>query len=125
MDRALASEQSLSNHLALVACRTGHGNSHLVNELMRVVYLSWFLRRAGYGACPDEHFKIAEFAVEATLREAHESGKWQLPANTVEDFETLLALYDGQLASAPLHAVLEAEQRLRTFLGGTASSPIP
>jgi hypothetical protein len=125
MDRASASGHSLSKHLALVACRTGHGNSHLVNELMRAVYLSWFLQRAGYGACPTEHFKNAECAVEATLSQAHESGKWQLPPDSVEDFETLLALYDGQLARAPVHAVLAAEQRLRTFLAGTASSPIP
>ncbi|CAE6961673.1 hypothetical protein IQ290_36295 [Burkholderia sp. R-70199] len=125
MDRVSASGLSLSIHLALVACRTGHGNSHLVNELMRAVYLSWFLQRAGYGTCPTEHFKIAECAVEATLRQARESDKWQLPAETVEDFETLLALYDGQLASVPLHAFLAAEQRLRTFLAGKASSPIP
>lgn len=124
MARSSASGQSLSNHLALVACRTGHGNSHLVNELMRAVYLSWFLQRAGYGTCPNEHFKIAECAVKATLALAHESGEWQLPAHTIEDFETLLALYDSQLASAPLHIVLGAEQRLRTFLAGTASSPI-
>ncbi|SEF13062.1 hypothetical protein SAMN02787142_7973 [Burkholderia sp. WP9] len=125
MDRASVSGQSLSIHLALVACRTGHGNSHLVNELMRAVYLSWFLQRAGYGTCQEERFKIAECAIEATLAQARESGTWQLPAETVEDFETLLALYDGQLANAPLHAVLAAEQRLRTFVTGTARSPIP
>jgi hypothetical protein len=89
------------------------------------VYLSWFLQRAGYGTCPNEHFKIAEYAVEATLAQAHDTGEWQLPADTIEDFETLLALYDSQLASAPLHAVLEAEQRLGAFLAGTSRSPIP
>ena len=39
MDRASANKQSLANHLALVACRSGHGNGHLINELMRAVYL--------------------------------------------------------------------------------------
>jgi hypothetical protein len=77
MDRASASEQSLANHLALVACRSGHGNGHLVNELMRAVYLSWFLRRAGYGTVPVEQFKIAECAVEATLSHAHGCGEWR------------------------------------------------
>ncbi|HEX7907197.1 MAG TPA: hypothetical protein VF534_03785 [Paraburkholderia sp.] len=119
IDRASASGQSLSNHLALVASRTGHENPHLVNELLRAVYLSWFLQHAGYGTCPTEHLKIAECAVEAALRQARESGKWPLPVDTVEDFETLLALYDGQLARAPLHVVLAAEQRLRTFLAGS------
>ncbi|MCP2092034.1 UNVERIFIED_ORG: hypothetical protein J2Y81_008140 [Paraburkholderia sediminicola] len=125
MDRALASEQSLANHLALVACRSGHGNGHLVNELMRAVYLSWFLRQAGYGTVPVEQFKIAECAVEATLSLAHECGEWRLPAETIVDFEALLALYDSQLASAPLREVLAAEQKLRAFLAGNASSPIP
>lgn len=124
MDRASASEQSLAHHLALVACRSGHGNGYLVNELMRVVYLSWFLQRAGYGACPIEQFRIAEYAVEATLAHAQESGEWQLPAETIVDFEALLALYDAQLARAPLHEVLAAEQKLRAFLAGTSSSPI-
>jgi hypothetical protein len=61
MDLASARERSLSCHLALVACRDGHGNSHLVNELMRAVYLSWYLQRAGYGNQPVEQFKIAEY----------------------------------------------------------------
>ncbi|MBK3814762.1 MULTISPECIES: hypothetical protein [Paraburkholderia] len=91
---------------------------------MRTVYLSLFLQRAGYGTCPTEQFKIAECAVEATLAHAHESGEWRLPAETIVDFEALLALYDAQLARAPLHEVLAAEQKLRAFLAGTSSSPI-
>lgn len=125
MDRTTARDQSLANHLTLVACRSGHGSGHLINELMRVVYVSWFLQRAGYGSCPVEQFKIAECAVEATLMHAHESGQWTLPADMVADFEALLALYDLQLANAPLHAVLDAQQRLAAFLKGTSSSPIP
>jgi hypothetical protein len=124
MDRASAGEQSLASHLALVACRSGHGNGHLVNELMRVVYLGWFLQRAGYGNCPAGQFRIAEYAVEATLAHAHECGEWRLPEEAIADFEVLLALYDSQLASAPLHEVLAAEQKLRAFLAGTSSSPI-
>ncbi|WP_175162283.1 hypothetical protein [Paraburkholderia fynbosensis] len=36
------------------------------------------------------------------------------------DFEELIALYDVQLARAPLHA----EEQLREFFAGTESSPI-
>ncbi|NPT62376.1 hypothetical protein GNZ13_49705, partial [Paraburkholderia sp. 5N] len=61
MDRASANAQSLACHLALVACRSGHGNGHHVNELMRVVYLGWFLQRAGYGNCPAGQFKVVEY----------------------------------------------------------------
>lgn len=125
MDRTSASEQSLTHHLALVACRSGHGNGHLINELMRAVYLSWFLQRAGYGACPEKQFRIAELAVEATLARVHECGEWRFPDEAIADFEVLLTLYDSQLAIAPLHEVLAAEQKLRAFLVGNASSPIP
>ncbi|WP_166618368.1 hypothetical protein [Paraburkholderia madseniana] len=125
MDRASAGERSLSCHLALVACRDGHGNSHLVNELMRAVYLSWYLERAGYGNQPAEQFKIAEYAVENTLAHAHETGEWWLASEVISDFEALLTLYDAQLARAPLHQVSEAEQKLREFVMGTDHSPIP
>lgn len=74
MDRSPASEQSLANHLALDACRRGHANAHLINQLMRVAYLGWFLQRAGYGNCPAEQLKITECAVEAALARAHECG---------------------------------------------------
>jgi hypothetical protein len=125
MDRASANTQSLANHLALVACRSGHGNGHLVNALMRAVYLGWFLQRAGYGTCPARQFRVAEYAVEATLSHARECGEWRLPEEAIAGFEALLALYDSQLARAPLHAVLAAEQKLRAFLAGTSRSPIP
>ncbi|MBB5498614.1 hypothetical protein [Paraburkholderia sp. MM5384-R2] len=124
MDRASASEQSLRLHLALVACRECQANSHLINELMRAVYLAYFLQRAGYGRHPAEHFKVAECAVEVTLVHAHETGEWRLMPDVIGDFEELIALYDAQLARAPLHAVRHAEEQLRDFLAGTESSPI-
>ena len=124
MDLASASKRSLSCHLALVACRDGHCNSHLVNELMRAVSLSWYLQRAGYGNQLVEQFKIAEYAVENTLAHVHETGEWWLASEQISDFEALLSLYDAQLARAPLHEVFEAERQLRGFLTGTDQSPI-
>lgn len=125
MDPASVRKQSLTYHLALVACRDGHGNRHLFNELARVMYVAWFLQRAGYGAEPVDQYKLAECAVEAALALAHISGEWELADEAVQVFGRLLALHDSQLAVAPLHKVIEAEQRLRHFLAGTASSPIP
>jgi hypothetical protein len=125
MAEASAREQSLSSHLALVACRDGHGNRHLFNELMRTVYVAWFLQQDGYGKEPVNSFKTAEYAIEAALELAHVSNEWVLAEDTVSVFERLLALHDSQLASAPLHKVIHAEQRLRHFLAGTASSPVP
>jgi hypothetical protein len=92
---------------------------------MRTVYLAWFLQQEGYGQEPVNLFKTAEYAVEAALELAHMSDEWVLAEDTVPVFERLLALHDSQLATAPLHKVIHAEQRLRQFLAGTASSPIP
>ena len=72
-----------------------------------------------------EQFKIAEYAVESTLAHARETGERRLASEVISNFEALLALYDAQLARAPLHEVFEAERRLRGFLTGTDHSPIP
>jgi len=125
MNQTSAREQSLSSHLALVACRDGHGNRHLFNELMRTVYVAWFLQQDGYGSEPVGRFKAAEYAVEAALEMAHQSNEWVLARDAVPVFESLLALHDSQLSTAPLHKVIDAEHRLRRFLAGTAHSPIP
>ncbi|MCO4880999.1 hypothetical protein VOI32_33005 [Paraburkholderia caribensis] len=125
MDEACAREQSLSFHLALVACRNGHGNTHLFNELIRTAYVAWFLQQDGYGSEPAVTFKTAEHAVEAALELAHHSGEWVLAEDTICVFERLLALHDRQLATAPMHKVIDAQRRLRQFLAGTANSPVP
>ncbi|MBN3754736.1 hypothetical protein G3N95_17440 [Paraburkholderia sp. Tr-20389] len=125
MDATSAREQSLSYHLALATCRSGHGNSYLFNELMRTVYVAWFLQRAGYGDEPVALYKRAEYAVEAALTLAHESGEWLLADEALPVFEKLLALHDSQLTVVPLHKVIDAERQLARFLHGTASSPIP
>ncbi|SIT51726.1 conserved hypothetical protein [Paraburkholderia piptadeniae] len=87
--------------------------------------MAWFLQQEGYGKEPVGSFKTAEYAVEAALELAHVSDEWVLAEDTVSVFERLLALHDSQLASAPLHKVIHAEKRLRQFLAGTASSPVP
>ncbi|MEM5386678.1 hypothetical protein VSR68_24195 [Paraburkholderia phymatum] len=125
MDEASAREQALSSHLALVACREGHGNTHLFNELIRTAYVAWFLQQDGYGSEPAGTFKTAEHAVETALELAHQSNEWVLAEDTICVFERLLALNDRQLATAPLHKVIDAERRLRRFLAGTANSPVP
>jgi hypothetical protein len=124
MDRKIASEKSLAIHLALVACREGRGNAYLINELMYAVYQSWYLQRLGYGSRPPEQFKIAEYAVEATLSHAHDTGEWILDSDVISDFEELISLHDFQLSRAPLHAINRAREQLGEFLAGTEGSPI-
>jgi hypothetical protein len=125
MDKATLQEQSLAYHLALTTCCDGQGNGHLFNVLMRVIYVAWFLQRAGYGNEPVQHYKLAEVAVEAALGSAHQSGEWHLDESAAPAFEKLLSLHDSQLNVAPLYKVIEAEKQLKRFLDGTSSSPIP
>lgn len=125
MDRISAQKQSLALHLALVACRAGHGSSHLFNELMETVYVAWFLQQEGYGDEPADLFKLAEDAVEAALQLGQATGEYLLADDAVPAFEKLLALHDAQMNVAPLHKVAAADGRLRRFLLGTARSPIP
>jgi hypothetical protein len=68
---------------------------------------------------------MAEYAVEAALELADRLNEWNLAEDAIPVFERLLALHDAQLATAPLHKVMEAERQLRHFLAGTAPSPIP
>lgn len=128
MDAASARERSLSYHLALDCWRRGHGNGRVVNELIRVTYVAWFLQRAGYGDEPVELFKIVECVAEATMVQAHDSGQheaWTLGEDSLFAFKRLLALHDSQLATAPRHQFEAAERQLLAFLRGTARSPIP
>jgi hypothetical protein len=48
-----------------------------------------------------------------------------LAEDAVSAFESLLALHDAQLATVPPHKIISAQRRLRQFLAGTASSPVP
>ncbi|CAE6792900.1 hypothetical protein R70006_04929 [Paraburkholderia domus] len=128
MDVASAREQSLSYHLALDSWRRGHGNGRLVNELMRVTYIAWFLQQAGYGSEPVELFKLAEYAAEITLAQAHNAGQtdaWTLDEDALPAFKSLLALHDAQLATVPLHRFDDAKRQLMAFLHDSARSPIP
>src|SRR6202051_203286 len=92
---------------------------------MHAAYLSWSLQRAGYGTCTSKQFKIAEYAVGATLARAHETGEWQLPVETSVCFEALLALYDAQ--TRPCAAARRSRRRAISsgaFLAGTTRAPI-
>ena len=128
MNAALASDRSLTYHVALDGWRRGHGNRRIVNELTRATYMAWFLQCAGYGDAPVELFKAAECVGELTLMTAHGSGEtdgWSLDAESVSIFTDVLGLHDAQLRSAPLHQYESAERRLLAFLHGPERSPIP
>jgi hypothetical protein len=124
MNQASARELSLAHHLALAACRSDRGNKHLINELARAIYMTYFLQLAGFGSLAVRIYLDAEMALENALARAENGGDGKLADDVTSVFEVVLALHDQQLTSAPMHRVVDAEKRLRTFVMGSAPSPL-
>jgi hypothetical protein len=124
MSAQSAREMSLAHHLALAACRGDSANRHQINELVRSVYMAYFLQRMGFGDIPFECYEHAEAVFESALAVAAKCGKWIINEQDAPVIERLLALHDQQLSEAPMHRVVEAEQQLRQFLAGTDASPL-
>ena len=124
MSALSAREMSLAHHLALAACRGDSANRHQINELVRSVYMAYFLQRMGFGDLPFECYDRAEAAFENALAVAAKCAKWIISEQDAPVIERLLALHDQQLSEAPMHRVVEAEEQLRQFLAGTSVSPL-
>ena len=124
MSAQSAREMSLAHHLALDACRGDRANRHEINELVRSVYMAYFLQRTGFGDMPFECYEHAEAALENALAVAAKSARWVITEQDAPVIERLLALHDKQLSEAPMHRVVEAEKQLRQFLAGTGVSPL-
>src|ERR1700692_2322442 len=77
MDSASARQLALTHQLALAACRGNGGNKHLINELTRAVYLTYFLQQMGFGALPFDAYMKAEAAISTALKNAERDGDWK------------------------------------------------
>jgi hypothetical protein len=119
-----AREMSLAHHLALAACRGERASRHQINELVRSVYMAYFLQRMGFGEVPFECYEHAEAALENAFAVAAKCAKWKISEQDAPVIERLLALHDQQLGEAPMHRVVEAEEQLRQFVAGTDVSPL-
>jgi hypothetical protein len=119
-----ARELSLAHHIALAACRGDSASRHQINELVRSVYMAYFLQRMGFGDMPFEYYERAEVSFENALAVAAKCGKWIISEHDAPVIERLLALHDKQLSEAPMYRVVEAEKQLRQFLAGTGVSPL-
>jgi hypothetical protein len=119
-----ARDMSLAHHLALAACRCDSGNRHQINELVRSVYMAYFLQRMGFGEAPFECYEHAEAAFENALAVVAKCARWIISEQDAPGIERVLALHDHQLSEAPMHRVVEAEKQLRQFLAGTDASPL-
>ncbi|MDR8402164.1 Fis family transcriptional regulator [Paraburkholderia sp. USG1] len=117
--------RSLKFHAGLATVRAGFGTAEHLVELASVMYVAFFLRRAGYGALPVERFHDAEDAMETANRRGAETGTWFLDDDCYSVFGEILTLHDLQLAEAPAHAIIAAEDDLMRFIDGTVPSPLP
>jgi hypothetical protein len=124
LPRNTVSDMSLANHLALAACTRGQGNAHLINELVRVVYLSYFLTKTGVGGIATELYLQAEAVLEQALHTADSNNVWSLDAEGSELVSQIVAAYDLQLSSSPAWRVIDAFDGLERFTASNRQSPI-
>ena len=115
-------EQSLHWHLALAAFRAGKGNGDLLAELVKALYLAWYLQEAGFGTAERELYLDAERILDAAARNASKN-IWLIEAADCLPITGILDLHEQQLLSAPVYAVGEAQQRVLHFGKSDKRSP--
>jgi hypothetical protein len=125
MTNQAASDISLANHLALAVCRKGQGNAHLINELNRVVCLTYYLQEAGFGNVPVDLYRQAEAALDQAAGRAQYDGVCQISAEVASMLEEILAIHDQQLTVAATRHIVEAKARFARFIKSDLRSPIP
>ncbi|HEV2595387.1 MAG TPA: hypothetical protein VGU01_09345 [Sphingomicrobium sp.] len=115
-------EQSLHWHLALAAFRVGKGNGDLLAELVKALYLAWYLQEAGFGAAERELYLDAERILDAAARNASKN-IWLIEGADCLQITGILDLHEQQLQRAPVHAVGDAQQRVLHFGKSDKRSP--
>jgi hypothetical protein len=118
----VAAEISLANHLALAVCKRGEGNDHLLNELLRIVHVGYFLEQAATGDVAGGLYKEAKFGLEAALKTGHLEMTWRVDAALGSILEQVLARFDGRLENAATLIHLDARNRLDRFIAGENQS---
>ncbi|KAA1014367.1 hypothetical protein FVF58_05775 [Paraburkholderia panacisoli] len=124
MTKQAVADISLANHLALAVCRKGQGNVHLINELNRVVYLTYYLQEAGFGDAPVDLYRRAEAALDQAADRSQRDGVGQVSAEAASMLEEILAIHDQQLTAAAIRHVIEANARFSRFIKSDFRSPI-
>ncbi len=115
---------SLENHLALAILCRGQGNVEQIFYLLRVVYLTYFLRDTADQEGGIDMFRAAEEVLERSVTRAEQGREWSLCDDGCALLQQLLALHDRQLAAAPVHRFQSAMERLQRFASSDAPSPI-
>ncbi|CAL8481749.1 Fis family transcriptional regulator (plasmid) [Caballeronia sp. S22] len=119
-------EASLARHLTWVACKQEAGSAYLVNELVRLVYLTYYVQDAGYGDTELTVYARAEAALERCLEKAERDSVWRFEPDDAALFEAILRQGDRQLDGAPSYVYMDACARLDRFTVSCGRrSPLP
>ena len=113
---ASARVYSLRNHLALVAMRSGRGNMDLASELIKTLYLTYFICEEGQLDPSIATYLKAEMVLKACIHQSVADDAWRIANDQCEAIEAVLCTHDTQLASTPLHRVELARGRLDKIL---------
>jgi len=116
MSAALVQKVSLQNHMALVALRQGQGNSNLAGELLKTVFVAFYLAQPDQLTTHAKHFAQAQTAIKALIKDAVLETGWRLEEEHCKGIEAILVLHDAQLAALPTHRIEGAKQRLMRVL---------
>ncbi|MDQ0621951.1 hypothetical protein [Paraburkholderia graminis] len=119
---AYVREVVLRNHLALAAFRCGQGNGERLAELVKALYVTWYLQETGYGALDHALYLEAERILDLAARSASRR-IWLIEEKDCAPITRLLDLREQQLLSAPVHAVNEARARMVHFGRSDRRSP--
>jgi hypothetical protein len=116
---------SLENHMAFAAVKAGNGSLAQMSSLLRVVYLSYYLRDEMASGEEVDPYRQAERALERCTRCSIEgSDAWTLMPDEEKVIGQIMVLLDAQLAAVPLHRFMRARDRLQTFVAANTGRSI-
>ncbi|SAK53994.1 Fis family transcriptional regulator [Caballeronia calidae] len=104
-------ELSLRNHVCFSLLRTEHGMAFHLGTIVRTMFASFFLFEAGLGKGEMNTFTEVDMTLGEVALRVHANGPCSLSLEAVNSTAKLLKLYDSQLQSSSLKAVIEAHQR--------------
>ena len=107
---------SLGGHLALVATQHEDGNRHLLNDLTRILYFTFFLESESGNVSDPESFLRAEEALDRAVLRASETAVWRIEREEAEVLRPILCKYDEQIGSVSSRRYIEAETQLAKLL---------
>ncbi|MDR0241077.1 MAG: hypothetical protein LBJ65_05680 [Burkholderia sp.] len=115
---------SLAHHLALKTVTSGSGSLDQVGCLVRVVYLTFFLRDTASIDTNVTPYRCAEHALHACVARVDQGACCRLVDHEPETVGRILLIHDQQLAATTGQRYLAARERLRHHVAHGRRSPI-